>query len=451
MSFTLNGVTYTPKTATQHAQNMLAEMNNSLISNGLPSLSATQSNALWWTLLAQGSVNAEQDLALIQAANSMNIALCDDDQILALLPTMGTSLIPASPSSLTLTITADASGVTIPIGSTVSVSGYRFSTIQALVLGSNATGSVGATCSVNGPVTIAPGSVTAFSPTIAHVASVTNASAAIPGRDLETVTACRTRLLNGGANMTGLTGANTAIRSLPGITQASVLFNTFASTPIPLNGVLSLANGSSVVSGYTYIIGNTAGGLSGGSVGTTVWTTFGASSNTVGLAFVATSSGAISGTGTCAKAIPSRTAQIVVSGSSPSIASTFLDYMPVPTQGASSQTWSAPSGQVLTVYYDTATTQNVYVTVNVLSAAPRQTGYDNLIRNTIVTLNPSLKIGQTITTQTIANLFSSYSAATIVSYQLSLDGVTWSNSINANWNALPAFVASSTYIVVALV
>jgi len=445
LSFTINGVVYTPQTASQHAQNMLSDMNSQLTALSLPTLTATQSNALWWALLVQGSVDAQQDLLLNQAANSLNIALCDDDQVLNLLPIAGTSVIAASPSSVTLTVTASSAGCTVPLGSTVYSGTYIFSTTQVLTLGANASGSVAAICTTNGPVTVSANTLTAFNPTITGVSSVTNPTAAVVGRNIETVAQTRTRLLFGGANINALTGANTYLKNLAGITQANVFFNVATTTSVPykLNGILSLANGSTVTSGFAYVINV---------VGTTNWTSlYGVVSPAIGSYFVSNATAAITGSGTCQKALPPRTAQIVLSGTSTLIASTYLDWMSSPTQGALSQNWTSPSGQAISVSYDVATTRLIYVQVNVLATGYLEAGYDNYIRTTIAGLNPYATIGQNVTTQTIANLFSTYTGATMVSYQISLDGSTWSNSVLVDYNMVPVYTASTVYIVINLV
>jgi hypothetical protein len=390
MSFTLNGQTYTPQTATQHAQNMLADMNNQLNAAGLPTLTASQANAMWWTLLAQGTENANNDLALQAAANSMNIALCDDNQILNLLPTMGSSLIPASPSSVTLTITATASGATIPAGS-LAVSGPNFfSTIQAITIPASGTATVGATCTANGPITAAIGTITSFSPTVTGVATVNNATAALPGRNLETVAQARVRLLAGGAIMSQQQGAIFALQSLPGITQANVLFNVSATTALTLIGV-----------GSEYPTG-----------------------------------------------LAPRTALILVVGDNAAqIGPTYMAYMNAPTQVGSVTnktsiftTGSVGTIQTITVNYEQAVNQSIWINVQIVSTpavVAALTSITAQIQNVITALNGQFQIGAKISAAPFYAAFQGFSQAQVLGITMSLDNITYGNTVIPNTNGYP--------------
>ena len=386
MSFTLNGTTFTPLTAGQHASNQLADMNNQLISAGLPTLTASQSNALWWTLLAQGTENALQDQALLQASNSMNVAICDDAQILQLLPTMGTALIPASPTSVTLSITATSAGCTIPAGSTAVFGNLLFATIVAITIGPSATATVGATCTVNGPNTVAASSITSFNPTIAGVSTVTNPSAGLVGRNIETVSACRTRLLAGGAMVNGITGAITALQSLPGITSAFIWFNQSTLSPLALLG-------------------------------------YGAS-------------------------LAARNAIIFVVGDNPtSIATAYFTYMNAPTQAGfsanqtSNYLTSTTTPQTLVVNYEQAASQNVYVQVSYVSNPNVPSNILTLIQNVITPLNGTFQIGQKIASSPFYAAFVGFSQAQILGIALSLVGTSgpWTNTVQLNANGYANF------------
>lgn len=386
MSFTLNGVTYTPKTATEYAQDALSNMNTALIAQGLSPLSATQSNALWWTLLAQGTDKVEYVNALYQASQSLNIALCDDDQVLNLLPIAGTSLIPAAYSTVTLTIVATSAGATIPINSTLTAGVYTFETTQAITIPASGTATVGAQCTVTGPITVASGVITAFSPTIAGVSTVTNTTA-VPGRDVETAAQARTRLLAGGANVTGLLGAITAIQALPGITQATVLFNY--GSP-----------GGLTLTGYS-----------------------------TSLAY--------------------RNAIIFVVGNSSDIASTYYQYMNAATQAGSvsnqTSTFYTSVGQAMTVNYEQAVAQDVYVNVQYVASTNVPVNIETLVENVIMALNGTFQIGAKITTIPLYQAFNGFSAAQILGINLSLTstGGPYSQTVTMNANAYPVFTADN--------
>jgi len=387
MSFTLNGTTFVPLTATQHAQNQLVDMNNQLIAAGLPTLTASQSNALWWTLLAQGTENAMQDQALYQASLSMNPALCDDAQILNLLPTMGTQLIPAAPTSVTLSITATSAGCTIPAGSTAVFGGYLFATIQGITIGASATATVGATCTVNGPVAIAASSITSFNPTIAGVASVTNPSAGLIGRNIETVSACRTRLLAGGAMVSGLTGAITALQSLPGITSAFIWFNSSTSASLSLLGYgASLAPRSAII----FVVGDNPGG----------------------------------------------------------IAAAYFGYMNAPTQvgfianQTSNYLTASTTPQAIVVNYEQAVAQVVYVQVSYVSSPAVPSNILTLIQNVITPLNGTFQIGQKMSAAPFYSAFVGFSQAQILGIALSLTGTggPWTSTVQLNANGFASLL-----------
>ena len=386
MSFTLNGTTIVPLTATEYAQEMLDSMNTSLIAAGLPPMSATQANALWWTLQAQGIVKAELVQMLYQASLSQNIALCDDDQVLALLPTAGTSLIPASASTVTLTVTATAAGATIPVGSTIPAGNYSFKTISAITVPASGTATVGAQCTVTGPITVAAGTMTAFSPTIAGVSSVTNTDA-VPGRNVETTAQVRQRLISGGALNSGLTGAISAIRALPGITQANVLFNY---------------------------------GLPGGMTLTGYPTS---------LAY--------------------RNAIIFVVGNSDGIANAYYQYMNASTQTGSianlTSTYYTDAGQAMTVNYEKAVAQNVYVNVQYVNSSNVPVNIETLVENVIMALNGTFQIGAKISTIPIYQAFNGFNAAQILGVNLSLTstGGPYSQTVTMNANAYPVFTAAN--------
>src|SRR5260221_1386649 len=102
MSFSFNGQTFTPQTTLEHAQQMLTSINAVRQSLGLSQLVPTTANAIWLILLAAGERNAVVDQKMNSGTNSLNPALCDPDQILNLLPMVGTSRIPATFSTTTI-------------------------------------------------------------------------------------------------------------------------------------------------------------------------------------------------------------------------------------------------------------------------------------------------------------------------------------------------------------
>ena len=110
MSFTVNGATWTPKTATEHAQTQLDVINAGRQSRGESLLIASPDNAIWLELLAAGSLQQAYDDELYQSSQSFNVSTCDDNQVLNLLPITGTTLIPATYSTVSISVTAAAAG-----------------------------------------------------------------------------------------------------------------------------------------------------------------------------------------------------------------------------------------------------------------------------------------------------------------------------------------------------
>ena len=388
MSFSIAGTTYYPKTASEHAQTMLATMNASLSSSGLPTLSPTTSNALWWVLLAFGQSLADKDAELQSASSSFNIANCDDNQIMNLLPIAGTSAIPATYSSVAITVVASSAGsATIPAGAQIRYGSGYFTVQTTTVIPAGATNnSIICIYSISGPVTCSATQLTAFTAPITNVVSVNNPTPATPGRYAETVPEIRTRLTLGGSISTGLVGCIQAIRSLPGITNANIYFNISPTDALVLPGGHSLA---------------------------------------------------------------ARTAYVIIQGYSPVLAQTFFNYMAVATDATGSpvtQTWVTPSSQSLVLNYFNAGTVAVYIRTRVLDTAYLGSGYADLIRNLISTLNSTALIGELVTSQELGALFFGFDQATILGFEVSLNGSSWASYQTIDADKIPVFTATPTYM-----
>lgn len=106
------------------------------------------------------------------------------DNLLALL---GTQLIAAAASTVTLTLTGTLSTV-IPLGARVRVPGGAYFALDAeATIGGGGTVDAEATCTETGPVEAAAATITEIVDAVAGWTGVTNAAAADPGRDVETV------------------------------------------------------------------------------------------------------------------------------------------------------------------------------------------------------------------------------------------------------------------------
>ena len=392
MSYSVNGQTFQVQTAFDHATSMLNYMNSLLQAQALPTLQPNNGNALWWTLLAQGSFDAQMDLIIQQAANSFNVALCDDNQILNLLPIAGTSLIPAGYSSVLLNFTASSGILNVPSGTQIPYASYIFTTLSGISVPTSGVGQVYAQCNTSGPITVPVGNIYQISIAgLNYLANVTNAYAAIPGNTQETVAQARTRILNGKAIGVGIDGAITALRQLPGVGQANIFMNVNASGYLPVSG---LANG-----------------------------------------------------------LPARTAWILVQGYNPNIASTYLSYMNMPTSGAlftpgNTQIYTTQAGQNFPVSFDYAKQQQIYATVYYDINKATQNGFTSLIQNALIGLNNQFTIGQRVSSEYCGTALNPFSAASILGVTLSLTpSGTYGQAVQGSQNSIPFFNASGIQVV----
>ena len=88
MSFEINGETWQPKTAVQHADLIIDKINQLLQEENVTDkdgnvvqLKKNYGNALYLLALGDGQCFADNDAALSKAINSFNIELADEQQI----------------------------------------------------------------------------------------------------------------------------------------------------------------------------------------------------------------------------------------------------------------------------------------------------------------------------------------------------------------------------------
>lgn len=390
MSFNINGITWTPQTAAQHASNVLTTLNATLQSEGLATLVPTQANALWQVILACCSEQQSEDQNIQSAFSSFNIATCSDQQVLNLLPVIGTSLIPATYSTVVLQFTATPGGtLVVPAGTVASYqSGISFTTNTTLTVPASSTGTVLATCSVSGPVNVASNNITSITTSPANYQSVTNPNPAVPGQAQETITSCRTRIINGfGTINWTLNGTILAIREIAGIQYANIYFNYSSSATLTLTGGIVLQP---------------------------------------------------------------RVAYIVIYGSDPTgsaIANAWSTRQTSSTYNnggtAPYQNFTSASGQTIPIYYDNATISQVYVKVYYDPNQPTQSGFESAIKNAIININSNVNIGQEITSTIILNALQNFTYATITGASVSLDNITFTRAVSINANSIGQFTAAN--------
>jgi uncharacterized phage protein gp47/JayE len=133
-------------------------------------------------------------------------------------------------STVTLTLTADASGATIPAGFGFEVSNtagdvtFRFE--DELIIAPSGTADVLATSTESGAVAAIAGSLTVIKTPVFGVASVTNNADASLGRDRETDTELRARMLASSSDSSPtVIGIGTAVSEVDGVTDYQIVEN----------------------------------------------------------------------------------------------------------------------------------------------------------------------------------------------------------------------------------
>ena len=394
--YSVAGSTWQVLSTNAHASNILANMNANLQAQGLPILTATTGNVLWFYMLAAAQEIAQNvDIPLNAAKNSFDLSNCDDNQIYSMLPIAGTSLIPASYSSMYVTFTATNGGIlTVTSGSHVIISGLsnKFVTQSTLVVPASQSASVLAVADTAGSIIVVSGQANALVESYANFGSVTNYAPCSVGSVIETAAQARARLLAGNTVGNNLNGVILALRGLPGVTGANVYFN---------NGLGTLAISGLTVSGTFAPIN-----------------------------------------------LPARTAYIVVQGGSLNIASTYWSLMNAPTYSGlqnTVQNVTTLSNQIFPINYDTAVGLNVYVKVYLQQSSIINSGYQAALVNALLAINTPM--GQVLTTEYLGQQLSSFPWATIQGVLLSLDGINYGVVVNMPANSYAKFSAQYTVIV----
>jgi hypothetical protein len=224
-------------------------------------------------------------------------------------------------------------------------------------------------------VVVGPDQLTSFGTSIPNLSSVTNPSAGVTGRDAETFSGARNRLIIGDTIGCNLNGVQRAIGAIDGITACKVYFNFDNSNELILQG------------GFP---------------------------------------------------IQPRHSLIVVAGSDilgTEIASTYMGLMSAPTDGESSQNYTFLSGQVVAVNFEEADEQDIWVKVYYDNDQDTQAGFETSIDQVLQAL--AFDIGQTVSQETICNALAGFQFATIIGAEVSTDGVTYSRKINADGTSVP--------------
>lgn len=400
MSFQINGETWQPKTAEEHASaiieaiNTILAENNILDSNGnTAKIKESYGNALYLLALGDGQRFEQNDASLSNAINSLNVDLCDDEQIENLLPIAAISRNPGSYSTLILTVKAeDEQGCFIPAGTKAPYEDVNFVVQEDVLLTAGATQNIETVCDTIGPVAVLTGEVTSFDVSISGLESVTNPQSSVPGTAAETTNSLRRRISRGDTIKYSLDGVKNALEALTGVNYARVYFNY---------------NNDSVI----LLPGNVE--------------------------------------------VQPRTAYIVIHGSSDKIAQVYCEYMNAPTQNAPGATTTAhsaeyvtQSGQIIPIYYDTATEQKIYVKVMLAKGADASSQVSNQIKRDLILASAQWKLGEKITSLATDTPFVSINYTEVAYTLVSVDGLVWTNQIEVGCNVMPRVTDDSITILV---
>ena len=488
MSFEINGSTWTPQTASEHATNIIERMNAILQNNNtvdaegnVIQIKESYGNAIYLLALGDGEKFAKNDEKLSSAINSFNIALCDDNQINNLLPIAAVTQNPGSYSTLLLTVTASPEGnCTIPAGTKAPYGTVNFVVQTDVVVSAGTSQNINTVCDTIGPIAVLSGEVTSFDTEIPNLESVVNGTSSIPGIAPETVNNIRQRLLQGNTIKYTTDGCQIALEELTGINYARVYFNYNISEPLTLAGgvVLQPRTAYIIVAGdsdkiaetySTYMSAPTQNSPIATGTPSTVTVTVTASTSgaaTIPSGTTATYNDIVYETTASTTIEAGASANIVLTATvngpntipalaitefNQSIAnvssvSNELPAIPGTDNPAMSQNWVTAAGQIIPIYYDKASNQNVFVKIVLEENAESGAQIENQLKRDLIVASSDWQIGETVTQLLTSAPFVNCSYTKVAYTQVSTDGLTWTNTIETGCNVIP-WVTDATIVI----
>ena len=487
MSFKINGETWEPKTASEHANliidkiNDLLQENNVQDSNGnVVQLKKNYGNALYLLALGDGERFAENDAALSKAIDSFNIELADDQQIENLLPIAAISRNPGSYSTLQILVVASEDGqVTIPAGTKAPYNDVNFVVQNEVVISAGSSQLINTVCDTLGPVVVLTGEVDHFETEIANIDSMTNPTSSVPGVAPETTDALRKRLLAGDTIKYSLDGCKRALEELTGITHARVYFNyTFDDMTLPGNVTVAPRTAYIVVLGSSDKLAETYAEYM--SAPTQNDENADGTYSTVAVTVTAGSGGNAtlpSGTSVTYQGHVFETSQQEVVTQSTSREITFtcteMGEIEVPALGITeldetienvtsvynlapavpgradpkhSQDWVTASGQSIPIKYDDALKTNVYIKVWLEKNAEINDNVQSQIKKDLIYASANWGIGEIVTQVLACAPFVDCKYTDVAYVELSKDGTTWNKVLEMDSNEIPR-VTDATIII----
>lgn len=483
MSFKIDGVTWTPKTAVEHADLIIDKINALLQENNVTGkdgniiqLNKNYGNALYLLALGDGERFADNDAALSQAIDSFNIELADEQQIENLLPIAAITRNPGSYSTLKLTVTASEDGpCTIPAGTKAPYEDMNFVTQTEAIIPAGHTQTLDTVADVIGPVVVLRGEVTAFDTEIANLESVENLVSSIPGNAAETTDSLRKRILRGQTIPYSLDGVKLALEELTGINHARVYFNYNVSGNLTLPGNIEVTprtayivvNGQSDKLAKTYAkymsaptqnVGDPTGtkttvnltltaGDSGASIaiGDAIFEYNGVTFTNIQAATIAANASAtvpFEADEVGPVIIPASTIDIYYFD--PPLEGIVLVSNAASVPGTAKTAWQqnyqTESGQLIPIKYDTAAETTIYVRIYIQEGAETGDQITNQLKKDLIKSSAAWMIGQNITSLVTSVPFDGCTYTTVAYTQVSTDGENWGNIIEVPANSIPRVV-----------
>ena len=479
MAFEIDGETWQPQTAVEHADHIIDEINRLLQENNIQDASGNViqlnknfSNALYLLTLGDGQRFADNDAKLSKAINSFNIELCDDAQIENLLPIAAITRNPGSYSTLQIVVTASADGqCVVPAGARLPYEDVNFVVPTETVISAGSSAVIETVCDTLGPVVVLTGEVTAFENEIANMESVINPTSSVPGIAPETTNALRRRLINADTIKYSLDGCKRALEELTGINHARIYFNYNVGEPLELAGgvevdprtayIVVLGSSDKIAETYAeYMSAPTQNDPNAEGTYSTVNITITAGAGDAVLP--AETSATYDG-----HTFVINAGTTVEAGSSAAVPFTCTEWGPyaVPVLGIEeldqeianvesaqnltpaipgtgdpkhSQNWVTSSGQEIPIKYDDAKKQNIYVKVFLEVDAEAGTQVDNQIKKDLIYASANWEIGDVVTQLLTSAPFVDCKYTKVAYTKVSADGITWDDVLTMGCNTIPA-------------
>lgn len=479
MSFKINGETWQPKTAAEHADAIINQINTLLQENNVQDssgnvvqLKKNYGNALYLLALGDGQRFAENDAELSKAIDSFNIELCDDQQIENLLPIAAITRNPGSYSTLQLVAKASEDGdCFIPAGTKAPYGDVNFVTQTDTLISANSTQIVNTVCDTLGPVVVLSGEITEFETDIANLESVENPTSSVPGVSPETTNALRQRLLKGDTIKYSLDGCKRALEELTGISHARIYFNINPEDDLTLPGgvVLPPRTAYIVVLGSSDKIADTYAEYMNAQTmndpdaeGTKSTVTIKVVAKADGNAELPNTTSATYNGHTfvidAATTVPAGTTVEVGFTCNeigdyevPALGITALDQtitnvdsvynespaIPGTDDPKHSQNWITASGQSIEIKYDDALKTNIYIKVYLEANADADDNVKSQIKKDLIYASANWGIGEVVTQVLACAPFVNCSYTEVAYIEISKDGEHWDNVLTMDSNEIP--------------